>query len=276
MEIRDLLDQPREVLERFCEQKCQYAYLGDGEALTRVLGKYMMYVDSHDTSVAPHLMLNGYWESWITQALVKLKPGIRCADIGANHGYFTMVLADLCKSDVIAFEPQHHLAEMVRRSAAVCGYRTQVVVIEAAVGAESGQVRLVAPPGEPNNTGSVWCEGARDISEISIAEAAAGVPPAIPMVSLDDAVPGELGFIKMDAEGYEPLIWAGMARHLQSRPTILMEFTPCRYDDAGGFLDEIEKCYTLREVDNGGNIVPAKREALLDNADFSMLWLEAD
>jgi len=268
MEIRDLLDQTREVLERFCESKTQYAYLGNGEALTRVLGKYLMYVDSQDTSIAPHFIMNGYWESWITQALSRLKPGINCVDIGANHGYYSLVLADLCGGDVFAFEPQSHLADMLRRSANVCGFGSKIHVKQAAVGAEKGQVVLVVPDGEPNNRGGVWCE------------VGSGLPPwtdsLVDAVTLDEAVPGEVGFIKMDAEGFEPHIWAGMQRHLQSKPTILMEFTSCRYEDASGFLDEIEKCYTLREVDNGGNIVPAKREALLENKDFSMLWLEAD
>lgn len=268
MEIRDLLSQPREVLERFCEQKCQYAYLGGGEALTRVLGKYMMYVDSKDTSIAPHLMLNGYWESWITQVLTRLPRGTRCVDIGANHGYFTLVLADLCGSDVFAFEPQEHLAEMIRKSSIVCGFRSRVQVAQVAVGSKSGLVALELPPGEPHNRGAAWCV---DGPPIGVAEST-----VVHLVTLDEAVPGTVGFIKMDAEGFESEIWAGMSRHLESRPTILMEFSPSRYEDAGGFLDEIEKCYTLREIDNGGNIVAAKREALLANEDFSMLWLEAN
>ena len=96
------------------------------------------------------------------------------------------------------------------------------------------------------------------------------------MVSLDEAIPGELGFIKMDAEGFEDKIWAGMSRHLESRPTILMEFTPCLYEDPAAFLDEIEKCYTLREVDTTSGVVAVDREKLLNEKEFAMLWLEND
>lgn len=260
MKIRDLLSNSREAVENFCEQKAQYAYIGDGVGLCRVLGKYMMYVQAADTSVAPHLIMNGYWESWITQALLRLKPGITCVDIGANHGYFTMVLADLCGGQVVAFEPQKELANMIRMSADVCGFRDTVRVITGVVGDKVGFANLHKPEGEPENLGAVWCT-----------ENSAG---STMMFTLDGVIPEDVGFIKMDAEGFEPQIWKGMQRHLQSRPTILMEFTPGRYEDASGFLDEIEKCYTLREVDDAGNIVPVSREKVLGASGFLMLWLE--
>jgi len=268
MHIREILSLERGNLERFCTQSAQYAYLGDGEALARVLMKYMMYVDSHDISIAPHLIMNGYWESWITQVLTRLKKGTRCVDIGANHGYYSLVLADLCEDEVFAFEPQERLANLLTKSANVCGFSRKISVIQKAVGASNGHALLEYS--SLDNLGGVHCE----TTEIGFP---LGVPEdLVEVVTLDDAVPGEVGFIKIDAEGFEPQIWAGMQRHLESRPTILMEFTAGSYPDASGFLDEIEKCYTLREVDDNGNIVPAKREALLGRQDFSMLWLEAE
>ena len=63
--------------------------------LCRVLGKYLMYADSQETGITPHLALHGYWESWITLALARtLRPGWHCLDVGANHGYYTLVMAD--------------------------------------------------------------------------------------------------------------------------------------------------------------------------------------
>lgn len=269
MHIREILSLERGNLERFCIQSAQYAYLGKGRAMARVLMKYMMYVDTQDTSIAPHLIMNGYWESWITQVLTRLKKGTRCVDIGANHGYYSLVLADLCESEVFAFEPQGRLADLLKKTANVCGFSRQITVIEKAVGASNGHVTMVLPSLE--NLGGVYCEVLGEERNAPYV-----VRQGVQVVTLDEAVPGEVGFIKIDAEGFEPQIWAGMQRHLESRPTILMEFTAGSYPDAGGFLDEIEKCYTLQEVDDNGNIVPAKRETLLGRPDFSMLWLEAD
>jgi len=267
MHIREILSLERGNLERFCTQSAQYAYLGDGEAMARVLMKYMMYVDSHDISIAPHLIMNGYWESWITQVLTRLKKGTRCVDIGANHGYYSLVLADLCEAEVFAFEPQEHLAELIVKSANVCGFARRISVIQKAVGSSEGYATLEYP--SKDNLGGVHCELQGETFDDPFGE-------LVQVVTLDEAVPGEVGFIKIDAEGFEPQIWAGMQPHLESRPTILMEFTAGSYPDAEGFLDEIEKCYSLREVDDNGNIVPAKREALLGRQDFSMLWLEAE
>lgn len=264
MHIREILSLERGNLERFCIQSAQYAYLGDGEAMARVLMKYMMYVDSHDTSIAPHLIMNGYWESWITQVLTRLKKGTRCVDIGANHGYYSLVLADLCEAEVFAFEPQERLATLLEKTANVCGFSRKISVIQKAVGSSAGYATMEYSSSD--NLGGAHCKLRGEFYEEDEVE----------VVTLDEAVPGEVGFIKIDAEGFEPQIWAGMQRHLESRPTILMEFTAGSYPDAGGFLDEIEKCYTLQEVDDNGNIVPAKRETLLGRPDFSMLWLEAD
>ena len=75
---------------------CQTAYLGDHEALCRVLGRYKIYVDTRDIGIASHLMLEGYWEMWVTQAMMRMvRRGSVVADIGANLGYFTLLLADL-------------------------------------------------------------------------------------------------------------------------------------------------------------------------------------
>lgn len=265
MNIRDLLDQPRDVLEQLCERRAQYAYLGDGVGLARVLSKYRMYVDTQDTSVAPHLIMDGYWESWISQTLAMIAPGTSCVDIGANHGYYTMMMAELGESKVYAFEPQKGLAGLVRKSSILNGYSKQVTVIESAVGMQNGYVQLIPPFGITHNRGSYFCSNEAQGYKDAV---------RVPVVRLDDVVKEKVGFIKIDAEGYEPYIWEGMPRILGTRPTILMEFTPIAYEDAAGFLDKIASCYSLREVDSGGSIVATSKEQLLDKNDFAMLWLE--
>ena len=84
------------------------AYCGDHTALCRVLGKYLMYVDTRDTSFAPHMLMSGWWESWITKAISEhVQPGMVCADVGACIGYYTLVMADRVgpEGHVYCFEP---------------------------------------------------------------------------------------------------------------------------------------------------------------------------
>jgi hypothetical protein len=92
----DLKREARTLNEATIRSLCHSAYLGDNTALCRVLGRYKMYVDSQDFGLSPHLMLDGYWEMWVTEALVSLvRPGMVVADIGANLGYYALLLADL-------------------------------------------------------------------------------------------------------------------------------------------------------------------------------------
>src|SRR5688572_23436882 len=89
-------------------QASQTAYMGDNTAIVRVLGKYIMWVDTTDIGITPHLSLNGYWESWITLAMARvLQPGWTCIDVGANHGYYTLIMADAVgpSGKVISIEP---------------------------------------------------------------------------------------------------------------------------------------------------------------------------
>src|SRR5918912_920802 len=85
-------------------------------ALCRVLGRYKMYVDLRDTGFVPHLMFEGYWEYWITDFMWRnLGPGQVALDVGANHGYYTVLMSDLVGAQgmVRAFEPNPRLVELL-------------------------------------------------------------------------------------------------------------------------------------------------------------------
>ena len=46
-------------------------------------------------TVAPQVALDGYWEPWMTLAIARAirRPGAHAVDVGAKHGYFTLLLA---------------------------------------------------------------------------------------------------------------------------------------------------------------------------------------
>src|SRR5688572_28813430 len=94
--------------ENACTHHVDHIYLGDKTALCKVLTRYKMYVDVNDHSIAPHLLMDGYWESWITILLAKIiEPGMTCLDIGANFGYFSLLMAGMAEGGgrTIAVEP---------------------------------------------------------------------------------------------------------------------------------------------------------------------------
>jgi len=89
-----LLRDGREI-EDVSRRNSRATYLGNGIVLARVLGTYLMYLDGFSTA-AGALPRNGrLLESWITAAMAPmLQRGWWCMDIGANHGYYTLLMAD--------------------------------------------------------------------------------------------------------------------------------------------------------------------------------------
>lgn len=253
----NLLSLPREQFEAACKASVRYAYLGEREGLCEVLGGALrIYIDTEDTAFAPHMILNGFWESWVTLALRRLPLGGIAYDVGANHGYFALVLAKLGYR-VDAFEPQAALCSLIRRSAALNGL-PDFHVVNAAVSEASGFVH-VEDHADVRNSASRTCAPGGDV----------------PLVTIDDYEGPPPTFIKVDAEGYEQQIWRGAQRTIASyRPTWLLEFMPSLYEDPRAFLEEIQRTYPLRKVSHSGTVEPiSAAQALQDN--FNMLWLEA-
>ena len=107
-----------------------------------------MYVDALETGIAPHLCLDGYWESWITVALARtLRRDWHCLDIGANHGYYTLVMADAVgpKGRVAPIEPTPRLADLLRQTLDVNGFPHVDVVQKAASDTDEKTLQLVIP-----------------------------------------------------------------------------------------------------------------------------------
>lgn len=254
----------RPLAERYCQQRANAVYIGDNRLLVRVLGQYLMYVAANDTSLTPHLALDGYWEMWITQCLAReVKPGWRCIDVGANCGYFTALLADAVEEEgfVDAYEPQGDLCMMLEQTAAMNGWTDRIDVHCYALGAKSGGASLVVPG---NNRGSA-----------SVSKPGEG--RMIQMDQLDNRA-GRVDLIKLDVEGHEAQVLEGASETLLAhRPILLMEW--CRAMAGKHPFRHIEPLiaggYELLEVRTDSQIAPVSTEELAQRgeADLAMLWM---
>src|SRR5262245_38667667 len=139
----------RATLEDTARRGAQAVNLANGALMCRVLTKYLMFVDPEDLGVTPRLCLDGFWESWVTTALARaLRPGSFCVDVGANHGYYTMLLADAAGASgrVLALEPNPALAELLALSLEVNGFERWALVTQlAATDGSAPTARLVIP-----------------------------------------------------------------------------------------------------------------------------------
>lgn len=240
-----------------------------GMAVTRVLGRYKMYVDPSDYAISVHLMFDGYWEMWLTEEIARtVQPGMVAADIGANLGYFTLLMADLVgpQGRVVAFEPNVQVTALLRRSLHANGFEDRVTIAPDPLGRTSGErVNLYFNPEQAG--GAFVTSGERDDFSVGV---------AMTTRRFDDHPDAmRVAFAKIDAEGSEEAIWAGMAGSLAGAAlrTVVMEYCGCRYSDPPGFVAAMTAHgFTLALLEPDRGIVPVTAEQLLA-ADPMREWL---
>jgi len=275
LSIDDLRKMSRDALQETCQRACQNAYLGDHVSLCRVLTRYLMHVDTRDIGVTPHLLLNGFWESWITQAIARhLQPGMCAVDVGANVGYFSVLMADLVgeTGKLFALEPNPAGCSFTRKNLNLNGGGDRCTVLQAAADAtDQAKVTLQMPKDDPGLASIVpGLFADRNSAELTSVEC--------PTIKLDTLLAKEprVDFIKIDAEGAEPRIWDGLQATLlhHSGVTIALEFTPSRYPDAAGFLKRVQReGFVLRDVKGDGSVAQSTVEEILAQP-WVMLWLQ--
>lgn len=232
-----------------------------------------MRVHAHDV-IGRHIYKYGVHDpgltAWIEDHLV-LEPGDVVFDVGANVGWFTLVLDALAPPgvDLFAFEPHPGnaalLAENVRRNRA-----DSVTVVQAAVSESPGGRELFVYPGENS--------GRHSLLPIADAERLTAESTSLDAFWAERALANRPPrFLKIDIEGYEFAALRGAGRVLRRCPTIVLEFSPGLMRDAGIEPSELfDLMETLefscaRIVD--GRRVQADRQRLLDDdRQTNLLW----
>ncbi len=278
LHLHELMAFDRHQAETAILQRVNSAYLGNHTALVRVLGRYKLYVDTRDRGFGSHVLLDGFWEIWLTLFCARnVKRGMTAIDVGANFGYYSLLLAELVgtRGELIAVEPNPHAADFLRRSVELNGLLGRTRIETSALGATiSGDASLYVPHSEPKN--------AQIVSEMFQPRPQDGVVIKVPVTTLDgmSAACSRVDFIKIDAEGAEEMILEGMAKTIaRHKPMLVVEFNPARYADASGFLERLASIYgSMRRLDFSGEAVPITSEDLLSKygADDSLLVLSRD
>lgn len=273
MNIRQLFSaEDRAAIEKYCEARAKPIFLGDWTSLARVLGAIKMYVSTLDQSLVPHLLMDGFWEMWVTQAVVSyVKPGMRCLDIGANFGYYTLLLAELVgsKGSVVGYEPQALCANLLQASISVNGY-SWARVRESAVGIPPGTVKEATLHCQKEFFGSASLSPFKGADEWKVVQ----------VCVLDLEFPdGVFDFVKIDVQGLEFEVLDGMRAIIQRSPNIAiaLEFTPKEYESPEDTLSLrlASHALTLRTIGTDGVIRPISIEdaCRADTGDHRMLWL---
>lgn len=224
-------------------------------------------VDGHkiflDRKDSLRLSICGNYEPFET-AIVKslLKRGDVILDIGANIGYYTLIMARAVgeTGKVYAFEPDPSNFALLKRNVEINGYNN-VVILNKAVSNVSGETRLFL---SENNMGDhrIWDagDGRKSVT--------------VGVIALDDYFDyksTKVDFIKMDIQGAEPSAIKGMIQLLKNNKKIklITEISQWRLKVVGSCLEEylglLEKLdFEIYGIDEKTETIePVTRESLL-------------
>ena len=168
-------------------------------------------------------------------------PGDLVFDVGAHAGNRTRALAALgCR--VVALEPQPDFAGLLRR---LFGRHPRVTILETAVGDRAGVATLSVSDRTPTMTtlAAAWraarerdpvFDGVRWNRDIDVE-----------LVTLDALIArfGPPAFVKIDVEGAEPAVLAGLTRPV---PALSFEYLPGTLDYTRECVDRLRALGTYR------------------------------
>ena len=271
--IRDIASLTGYEFETACREHTSYAYLGNNTGLCKILTKYNIYVDTRDIGVAPHFITDGFWETWLTQCLVNVvKEGDTCLDLGANLGYYSLLMSELCgkTGKTIAVEPNPHICNLLRHSQSIHPFRFEV--IEAAVSNKSGRTVLSVPADYPGSASITqrfhagWKSSKIKVKMMTVDE-------LVMMMNLS-----KVDVIKIDVEGNEPSVFEGMQKTIAGNPDIkiIIEYSPHLYPAAKPFTDYLFsqfKVYRIKDVEKMTLLDESSIDVLVSLNDHTDLYL---
>lgn len=186
-----------------------------------------------------------------------LRPGMNVIDVGANIGYFTLLMARAvgAEGSVLAIEPDPETFRILRANLAL-GRADNVEALP--VAATRGNL-LVTMSRSPENLGA---------HKGFVEPGAADLVP-VQGIRLDDVLARDspIGFIKIDIEGMDHAAIEGLARTIQRwKPTLLAEFNPANIEAFGDDPHDVLALYR----DYGLEIAVLGPDLLLlrDHAEF--------
>ena len=177
--------------------------------LTTVAGRLLL--PTADRVITPALSRWRVWEAAETRFLqATLGPGQTFVDVGAHVGYFSVLAAKLVglTGRVIAVEPERRNLDLLYRNLARNGCRTAAVV-PCAAGSAPGRVSLALD--EDNRGGHRLVAPGDEDGDVFVS-----------CVRLDDVLPTQVDVIKIDVQGYDHEVIAGLRRTIASNPNLLL------------------------------------------------------
>lgn len=202
----------------------------DSKTLECSDGNKKFYCSPYDTIVSGNLRSGIPWEGFMHKYFKTYSNKNKIAlDIGANIGTHTIYLSDYF-AQVHAFEPQTSIFKLLESNIKLNGC-TNIQAYKFGLGEKNIQENMEKyDPTKPNNQGAIGI----DKSKTSNGE-------QIQVKILDELGLSNIGFMKIDVEGYELYVLKGAINTLKiNKPIIIIELNEKTKNDR----DEIVKLLT--------------------------------
>ncbi len=256
-------------LKSFVYQNCPrfiFRYLAHSVDVIAYLRQYgfSIILNLDDNAISRPILLKGKYEQNVTQVLIKyLKPNIHFLDVGANLGYYSLLVASQCpQAKIYSFEPDQKNFHLFTNSIIYNKFQDIIQSYRLAVSDENKKI-VISNLGNDANYGARFTAN----TEEDLRPHVHGDNPyyeEISAVSLDDFLTNiTLDIVKIDIEGHEPFAIKGMMKLLKkNRPIIFAEFAPSNLSVLGKiepkkFLQLFTDIdYTINIIDKKGNVIP--------------------
>lgn len=244
----------------------QSHYLGDYTALCKTAMGQKVFVDTRDTSITPHLLMEGLWEPWISQAIDPMLRNCSFYDVGANMGWYALLAQHAGAHDIHLYEPNPTLVRLLKRTMWVNGYNWDIH--EVALGDDWDQAEL-------NFDYEL-------LGSASLLEGIGETKVVVDVRNFDDyrgEDPQRPAVMKLDVEGFESKVVMGAQNFIrQHKPTIFYEHHSDPGDDRRvaemfEFFETLS--YQIGHVRRNGKIHPISRADVADVPDVDMLCFQS-
>lgn len=205
----------------------------------------------------------GEWEKDYIDLTRQLYPGGAFVDVGSNLGLYAICLGDLVRKAggvVVSVEPVAFNLEKQKNNVSLNQLDDVVEYFPIALGEMESILRISADPNECDNNAYVSSDGGIEVSVTTLDRL------------LVKAGIGKVGFIKMDVEGFEPMVIAGGQEIIcRDHPVIFSEFNRERME-INGFDIASSWQFLLREGYRAYQVSSGKLQPLVEPGDVENVF----
>ncbi|MDD4106593.1 MAG: FkbM family methyltransferase [Candidatus Shapirobacteria bacterium] len=208
---------------------------------TKIFGKYKFFYLESDRYIGQRIALEKY-EPYETKLILgQTKKGDVVVDVGANIGYYTILLADKVgkTGKVYAFEPDKINFEILKKNIEANNLNN-VVAVNAAAGSKNETNILYR---SEENLGDHKLYDNFQFSKSNFQK------EKVKIIKLDDYLKNiKINLMKIDTQGWEPEVIAGAKGLIEeNKPVMFLEYSPASYQiaklDGKKMMENLDKIY---------------------------------